>query len=139
MIVLDTNVISELMRPAPASEVKAWTATRPREDMAITAISMTEILSGIANLPDGKRRKALEEYFEAFLTQGFGNRILPFDDLAARRCADIREHRRKTGAPISSEDSMIAAIARVHSADVATRDEGGFTDCGVTVINPWAA
>lgn len=139
MIVLDTNVISELMRPAPDSEVKAWTATHPLEDMAITAISMTEILTGISNLPGGKRRKVLEEYFDAFLTQGFGTRILPFDDLAARRCADIREHRRKAGAPISSEDSMIAAIARVHGADVATRDEGGFTNCGVTVINPWAA
>lgn len=137
MLVLDTNLVSELMRPHPEPVVLAWVGAQPLKEMAITAVSSMEIRFGIHSLPEGKRRTELDRKFSELIAQGFAGRILPFDGQAGEACADIRAMRQRTGRRISTEDAMIAAIARVHGATVVTRDEGGFAGCGVPVVNPW--
>lgn len=137
MLLLDTDVVSELMRSRPNRRVLDWVAAQPLAEMAIATITVMEVRSGIALLPRSKRRIDLDTKFRQFLAQGFAGRVLPFDQAAADACADIRAYRRHTGKPITTEDGMIAAIARVHGAPVATRDVGGFEGCGVTLINPW--
>jgi predicted nucleic acid-binding protein len=139
MLLLDTNLVSELMRPRPNLRVLDWVAAQPLAEMAIAAITVMEIRFGIALLPWGKRRTDLDSSFRQLVAQGFGGRVLAFDQAAADACADTRARRRQTGNPITTEDAMIAAIARVHGARVATRDVGGFAGCGLTLINPWQA
>lgn len=137
MLVLDTNVVSELMRPRPDQRVLDWVAAQPLSEMAIATITVMEIRFGIAVLPQGRRRAELESKFSQLRAQGFADRVLAFDQAAADACADIRALRQRSGKPITIEDSMIAAVARMHGAPVATRDVGGFDGCGVTVVNPW--
>jgi toxin FitB len=137
MLLLDTNVVSELMRPTPHSGVLDWVAAQPLFEIAIATITVMEVRFGIALLPRSRRRIELDTKFRQFLAQGFAGRVLPFDHAAADACADIKAHRRHIGKPIATEDSMIAAITRVHGAPVATRDVDGFEGCGVTLINPW--
>ena len=137
MLLLDTNLVSELMRPRPTPRVLDWVAAQPLAEMAIAAITVMEVRFGIALLPWSKRRTALDARFRQFLAQGFAGRVLPFDEAAAEACADIRATRRHMGHTITTEDGMIAAIARIHRAPVATRDVGGFEGCGLTLINPW--
>ena len=139
MLVLDTNLVSELMRPQPEVAVLAWVGAQPMKEMAITAVSSMEIRFGIHILPEGKRRSELDRKFSELIAQGFAGRILPFDGQAGEACADIRAMRQRTGRRISTEDAMIAAIAKVHGATVITRDANGFAGCGVPVINPWEA
>lgn len=139
MLVLDTNLISELMRPRPEAAVLAWVGAQPMKAMAITAVSSMEIRFGIHILPDGKRRSELDRKFSELIAQGFAGRILPFDGQAGEACADIRAVRQRNGRRISTEDAMIAAIAKVHGATVVTRDANGFAGCGVPVVNPWEA
>lgn len=139
MLVLDTNVVSELMRARPEAVVLAWVAGQQLSALNIAAISVTEIGFGLRLLPDGRRRADLDMRFSALVAQGFADRVLPFDRQAAEVCAEIRAQRQRAGRPVSVEDAMIAAIAAVHSATVATRDESGFQGCGVSVVNPWAA
>ncbi|MBK8177026.1 MAG: type II toxin-antitoxin system VapC family toxin [Rhodospirillales bacterium] len=137
MLVLDTNLVSELMRPHPAPAVLAWVGAQPMMEMAITAVSTMEIRFGIHVLPEGKRRVELDRKFSELIVQGFADRVLPFDSHAAEACADIRAMRQRTGRRIATEDAMIAAIAKAHGATVVTRDENGFAGCGVPIINPW--
>jgi predicted nucleic acid-binding protein len=139
LILLDTNLISELMRPRPDPGVLHWVAAQPVSEMAIATISVMEIRFGIALLPRSRRRTDLETRFRQFLVQAFAGRVLVFDQPAADACAEIRAHRRQLGNPMTIEDSMIAAIARVHGAPVATRDVGGFEGCGLSLVNPWQA
>ncbi|MGE0148024.1 MAG: type II toxin-antitoxin system VapC family toxin [Parvibaculaceae bacterium] len=139
MILLDTNVVSELMRPEPDAAVLAWSQQQPLGELAITAITMMEVRYGIARLPDGARKNDLEARFRRFLALGFGGRVLPFDGEAAEFSAVLRAMRRCMGRAVSTEDSMIAGIARQQGATVVTRDESGFEGYGVPVINPWAA
>jgi toxin FitB len=139
MLLLDTNVVSELMRPRPNPRVLDWVAAQPLSEMAISTITVMEIRFGIALLPRSRRRAHLDTKFRQFLARGFADRILPFDHAAADACADLRAQRRHMGNPITTEDGMIAAIARVHGAPVATRDVGGFQGCGLTLISPWEA
>ena len=139
MLLLDTNVVSELMRPRPNPHVLEWVAAQPLSEIAITTITVMEVRYGIALLPRSKRRADLDRKFHDFLAQGFAGRVLPFDQSAADACADVRAVRRHMGNPITIEDGMIAAIARAHGAPVATRDIGGFEGCGLTLINPWQA
>jgi toxin FitB len=134
---LDTNVVSELMRPEPAPSVLAWIAAKPLDDLAITAITLMEIRYGIASLPAGRRRDHLDGRFRAFVAQGFGGSALPFDAAAGEACAIIRATRKQNGLPLAIEDAMIAAIARSAGRIVVTRDTGGFDGCGVEVVNPW--
>jgi len=139
MIVLDTNVISELMRSQPHPAVFAWAAAQPRASLHTTSITCAEILLGIGALPDGKRRTALAESAAALFDQDLRGRILSFDVACAHRYSEIVFRRRLAGAPIDAFDALIAATASVASAAVATRDVKGFEGCGVTLINPWEA
>lgn len=137
MVLLDTNLVSELMRSHPDPRVLSWVAAQPLSDMAIATITVMEIRFGTALLPQGRRRTELDTRFRQLLAQAFAGRVLAFDRTAADACAEIRAQRRHRGNPITVQDGMIAAIARVHGAPVATRDVGGFEGCGLTLIDPW--
>lgn len=139
MILLDTNVLSELMRPAPDPGVERWLAGQPDASVFISAITEAELRYGAALLPGGKRRSALVAEIEGMLEEDFNGRILPFDSLAARAFAAIASDRRHAGKPISQADARIAAIARSRGASLATRNVPDFDGCGIEVINPWAA
>ena len=137
MIILDTNVVSEIMRDSPRREVLQWMDDHLTSELFITAITEAEIRVGIAFLPDGRRKRDLAEAAERAFSLLFSERILAFDSEAARMYAVIAATRRSAGRPISHADCQIAAIARSHQAQVATRDVNDLTDCGVEVINPW--
>lgn len=140
MIVLDTNVLSELTRPDPDVKVMAWVAKQRRAELCTTAISEAELAYGLALLPRGKRRDALVQAVGRLLGQGLDGRVLPFDRRAAAAYGEIAADRRLTGRPIAMADGQIAAVARAFSATlVATRDAGGFQNCGVQVVDPWTA
>lgn len=140
MIVLDTNVVSELMRASRSEVVLAWfSAQQDADGLFVTTITLAEILYGIELLPKGKRRDGLERQADAMFTQDFGGRILPFDDPAARIFPLLAAGRRRLGRPIELFDAQIAAIARVHGASLATRNTHDFEGCGVKLINPWHA
>lgn len=139
MIVLDTNVISELMRAAPDPLVVAWVAAQPRSELYTTRINHAEILAGIAGMPAGRRRTNLSDLAEAIFEIDFAGRILPFGRAATARYAEIVVPRRAAGRATDGNDALIAAIALGASAVVATRDIGGFDACGLELINPWDA
>ena len=137
MIILDTNIVSELLRPAPAPQVEAWLAAQDGATVFFTAVGEAELRHGIAILPPGRRRSDLAKAIEAMLEEDFRDRILPFDRAAARAYAAIAAGRRAPGRPISQFDCQIAAIARAHQAAVATRNSGDYQGCGIDVIDPW--
>ncbi len=137
MIILDTNVISELMRPAPHQAVFDWVAAQATTSLYTTSINQAEILAGIARLPPGRRRTALVEAADFIFAEQFAGRVLPVDGRAAPHYAAIVQRRRAAGAPISAFDGLIAAAAMVSGARIASRDVGDFEGCGVAVINPW--
>jgi hypothetical protein len=139
VIVLDTNVISELMKPAPAGSVLRWMAEHPATGLYTTSVTQAEILHGIMLLPAGKRRNALEAAAEAMFNEDFGGRILPFGPDAARPYAQIAAQRRRAGRPISQFDAQIAAVARSAGAAIATRNVTDYEGCGVKVLDPWEA
>ena len=138
MFVIDTNVASELMRPEPTSAVAAWIDERDAEDMYLTAVSEAELLYGVAIMPTGKRRKALEAAMTRWLDLGFRERILPFDSAAARDYAEIAAESRHAGRPIGEADYQIAAISRSRGAVLVTRNVRDFEGTGVNVIDPWS-
>lgn len=137
MIILDTNVVSELMKSAPAEPVARWIAGQPASTLYTTSITQAEILHGILLLPAGKRRTALEAAAESMFDEDFGGRMLPFGGDAARAYAQIAAQRRRAGRPISHFDAQIAAIARSARAAVATRNVSDYTGCDIDVRNPW--
>lgn len=137
MTILDTNVVSEIMRPAPNAMVVRWMATQNSEDLYTTSVTMGEVLYGIELLPSGKRQESLRAGAERIFRVVFTDRVLSFEARAAREFSTIASTRKKRGRPISELDAQIAAIARVHGAVVATRDARGFEGCGVRVVNPW--
>ncbi len=137
MIVLDTNVVSELMRPEPAAAVVDWVDGQPAAEIYLTAITVAELLYGVARLPDRQRKVALAERVEELLSNDFEHRISPFDETAAAHYADIVAHRERTGRPISMADAQIAATCRSHGALLATRNVADFTDTGILIVNPW--
>lgn len=136
MIVLDTNVVSELMRPQPASTVLAWLRKQPGNDLYTTAITVAEIHSRIARLPEGLRRTSLNqaagEVFAAFPDQ-----VLAFDLAAADAYAAVIAHRNDLGSPIDGFDAQIAAICRTHAAVLATRNAKDFVSTGIRIVDPW--
>jgi len=134
MHVLDTNVISEMLRPRPNPSVRAWLARLERRRQAVAATTAAELLAGVATMPRGRRRDRLSHLIEDALA---GIAILPFDERAAHHYAQITATRRAAGRPISTVDAQVAATARAYGAAVATRDTGSFTGCGVDLINPW--
>ncbi len=139
MIILDTNVISELMKEEPDLNVKRWVATQNRQDLAITVIAIAEITRGLARLPKGKRRQRLELFFAAFIREAFNGRALPFDERAAFLYGDLSLKREKAGLKIDPVDLMILSIAEDHKASIATRNIKDFKGCGVELMDPWKA
>jgi toxin FitB len=137
MIILDTNVLSEAMRPTPAREVLRWIADQPTSGLFTTSITQAEIMYGIELLPKGKRRVTLQSAVQALFEEDFAGRILPFDSDAARLFPAIAASRRTSGRPIAQWDAQIAAIALSRGATLATRNTGDFEHCGITLINPW--
>jgi toxin FitB len=139
MIVLDTNVLSELMKAAPAQSVVRWVAEQPATSLYTTSITQAEVLHGIMLMPAGKRRSVIEAAAQAMFTEEFGGRILAFGSDAAYPYARIAAQRRRAGHPISHFDAQIASIAHSTGAAVATRNAADFDGCGIKVINPWDA
>ena len=138
MIILDTNVVSELMKRAPATSVVRWVALQPAMSLYTTSITEAEILHGVMLLPAGKRRNSLQLAAEAMFSEDFGGRVLPFGSDATRAYAPIAALRRRAGRPVSHFDAQIAAIGRSTRAAIATRNTIDFEDCGVKLINPWS-
>ena len=139
MFAIDTNVASELMRTEPTPAVAAWIAERDAQQMYLTAVSEAELRYGVAIMPVGKRRSAMEAAMTRWLDQGFRDRILPFDSAAARAYAEIAADRRQAGRPIGEADCQIAAICRSRSAVLVTRNLRDFQRTGIDVVDPWAA
>jgi len=137
VILLDTNVISELIRAAPVQNVQQFVLAQPPESVFTSAVCEAEIRYGLARLPHGHRRQALTDRVIAFLSEGFAGQILPFDSVCASWFAEVRAARDAVGKPISLPDAMIAATARAHGATVATRNLADFAACGIEVVNPW--
>jgi toxin FitB len=139
VIVLDTNVLSELLVREPAERVVAWVEQQPVESLFVTTVTQAEMLFGLALLPAGRRRDRLRHALDGMFAEDFADRLLPFDDVAAQAFADIAAARRRSGRPISQFDAQIAAICRSRGADLATRNTDDFVDCGIRVIDPWKA
>ncbi len=140
MIVLDTNVVSEIMKPAASrsERVFAWLQSYALGDVFTSAITLGEVLAGIAMLPEGKRRSALQEALAKMVATVFRQRILPFDEAAASAFADIMAVRRRKGLTFEALDVQIAGIAKSRGMAVATRNAIDFEDCGIDVIDPWS-
>jgi predicted nucleic acid-binding protein len=138
MIIVDTNVLSEVIKVSPAPRVVDWWNSHPEAELYLTSITQAEILAGIELLPKGKRRAAIARAAEATFREDFPDRILPFDSPAAGEFARIVAARQKLGRPISQLDAQIAAIARNFGAALATRNTGDFEHCGIKLVNPWA-
>lgn len=136
MIVLDTNVVSELMRPVPSPVVEGWVRGRSATQLCTTAITLAEIGYGIARLPKGRRRALLEAAAEEVFA-AFAEQVLPFDASAARQYGPIVDHRDRSGSPIDGFDAQIVAICGARDAALATRNVQHFADTGITLIDPW--
>ena len=137
MIVLDTNVVSEVMKLAPDERILKWLDDRHAETLFITSVNLAELLIGIELLPDGKRKNGLREMLEKVASHFFANRILPFETDAAAKMAALNRLAVSNGYNILFADCQIAAIAALRKFAVATRDEAPFRAAGVPVINPW--
>lgn len=137
MILLDTNVVSELMRPDPSRTVLDWFEGRDAAALFLSTISEAELRAGVAVLPNGRRRDRLLAAVEAVIARDFAGRLLPFDSAAARAYPAIYAARRAAGRPIAEADCQIAAIAASRGFAVATRNVDDFAGCGVDVIDPW--
>jgi toxin FitB len=138
MIILDTNVLSELNNPTPNPNVMTWLDAQ-FDDLFLTAVTVGELNFGLARLPPGRRRAALAAGLAHLLTAEFDGRILPYDEAAAVEYGVLVAERVGRGRPVSVLDAQIAAIALIHDATVATRDTGGFEHPGLHVVDPWSA
>ncbi|MDO8802594.1 type II toxin-antitoxin system VapC family toxin [Phenylobacterium sp.] len=138
MIILDTNVVSELMRPIPSEVVRAWLSNQPSETLFTTTITQAEILYGVALLPESHRRTMLLAAAEQMFAIDFADRVLPFDGSAAKAYAKLAADRRREGRPAGALDVQVAAIAQACGASVATRNVTDFLGYGPTIIDPWA-
>jgi hypothetical protein len=139
VILLDTNVISELVRQLPDETVVAFLRGEAPEALFTAAICEAEIHYGVARMPVGRRRTELADRIAAFRSAAFPGRVLAFDGTCAARYGEIRAFREAAGKPIAVEDAMIAATAHAYGAIVATRNVTDFSDCGVQVVNPWVS
>lgn len=139
MIILDTNVLSALMRSAPEPAVVRWLDQQPAESVWITSITLFEVQLGLALLPKGRRRQALESAFASLLQEDLGNRVLDFDTAAAAAAAALAAARQAKGRPVDMRDTQIAGIAVARRATLATRNVRHFEGLPVTVTDPWKA
>jgi len=138
LLVLDTNVVSELMRAAPDARVRKWVAEVESEVVYTTSITLAEVRFGIARLPTGRRRALLEAAADDVFGT-FADRVLPFDAAAATHYGDVVVEREQRGAPITGFDAQIAAICRGHGAALATRNTADFSGLGLELVDPWAS
>ena len=138
-VLLDTNVVSELMRKTPDPAVAMWAAGQPLNSLFFSAVGEAELRYGAAVLPTGHRRETLVSDIERMLAEAFENRVLPFDRDAARAYADIAAMRRSAGRPVAPADCQIAAIARSRRMAVATRNVRDFENADIEVLDPWVA
>jgi predicted nucleic acid-binding protein len=139
VIILDTNVLSALMRSAPEPQVVAWLDRQPAESVWITSITLFEARLGLALLPKGRRRQGLEAALARLLEEDLENRVLDFDSAAATQAAAVAAERQKQGKPVDMRDTQIAGIALARRATLATRNVRHFGDLTVPVVDPWAA
>ncbi len=139
MIILDTNVLSALMRKVPEAAVVAWVDRQPAESVWITSITLFEARLGLALLPAGRRRQRLEAAFSQLLEEDLENRILDFDSAAAGEAACLAAERQKAGRPVDIRDTQIAGIALARRATLATRNLRHFADLKIPVVDPWTA
>lgn len=139
IVLLDTNVVSEMMRPEASPIVLKWFSRQHSQELYSSSVSLAEIFYGIQLLPRGKRRDELLAGAEKMFTNVLAGRLFAFEDEAAHACARIASVRRKAGRPIAEMDAQIAAIAHVHGATLATRNSADFEDCGIRLVNPWRA
>ena len=137
MILLDTNVISELMRPTPDAYVQAWIDDKDLPELATTSVNLAEIGYGIALLPEGRRKDAMQNATENVFARLFSGSVLPFDAPAARIYPGLAATHRHAGRSVGILDLQIAAIARAHDAALATRNTRHFRDCGIELIDPF--
>jgi hypothetical protein len=139
MFLLDTNILSTMMSADTVPQVAAWISGQPAELLFTATVCQAEILSGLAIMPDGRRRSNLAAAARAMFAEDFEGRVLPFDMSAAAAYADMFAARRRAGRPVTMADLMIAAVARCHGASVVTRNVADFDECGVVIVNPWDA
>ncbi|MDS4042691.1 MAG: type II toxin-antitoxin system VapC family toxin [Candidatus Competibacter sp.] len=137
MIILDTNVISEMMKTTPSGTVLDWLNAQDAASLYVTTITLAEIGYGLRLLPDGQRRRLLAERFDRFIARAFDQRILSFDEAAARTYGDIMGHRKELGRPISVTDGQITAIAKSNGFGIATRNIKDFDDSQIALIDPF--
>ncbi|WPC05911.1 type II toxin-antitoxin system VapC family toxin [Pseudomonas benzenivorans] len=138
MILLDTNVLSELMRAKPEPQVLAWVDAQSVSELVICSVTVAEILYGIARMPDGKRKQGLLDLASAMFDEDFAGNILPFDADAAVHYAEIAAASEARGRVVDMADAQIAAIGRLHDAVVATRNIRHFESLGVELVDPWS-
>ena len=138
MILLDTNVVSEAMKPEPAPSVRAWLDAQAAETLFLSSVTIAELEFGVGALPDGRRKDRLKAALDGVL-ELFGTRVLPFDTGAARRYGELAARARAAGRGFPTPDGYIAAIAASHDFAVASRDPSAFMAAGLTVIDPWSA
>lgn len=138
MILLDTNVISEPLRPSPAARVSDWIDAQPLETLYLSAMTVAELRAGIALMPTGKRRTALHEHLEKRVLPLFAGRVLPFDMACTNAYAELMARVRKAGSGIQTADACIAAVALANGLAIATRDTSPFEAAGLSVVDPWA-
>jgi predicted nucleic acid-binding protein len=139
MIILDTNILSALMRTVPEAPVVAWLDRQPAESVWITSITLFEARLGLALLPTGRRRQTLEAAFARLLKEDLENRVLDFDSAAAAEAASLAAERQIAGRPVDMRDTQIAGIALARRATLATRNVRHFGDLKIPVVDPWAA
>jgi toxin FitB len=138
MILLDTNVISEVMKPAPEALVTAWLNSRNTAELWTSTVVVAEIYSGLDLMPAGKRQRLLFERAEFMFDRFFESRILPFDLPAARAYGAVLKTRQAKGLPIDEMDALLAATALANGSALATRNISHFQSCGIRVLNPWS-
>jgi predicted nucleic acid-binding protein len=137
VILLDTNVLSEFMRPEPDERVVAWLGRQTRSNLFTTAVTRCEKLYWVLILPDGQRKIRLQQEVAAIFDVNMAGRVLPYDEAAADAHAAIAAVRRTQGRPVDQSDAMIAGITRAHGATLATRNVRDFEDCGIPLVDPW--
>ncbi len=137
MLLLDTNVLSELLKPAPNQAILAWLDAQPRSQLFTTSITRAEILYGVALLPRGSRREKLRKAAAAIFDEDLEDKVLSFDAAAADHCADLAARRKQADKPIGQLDAMIVGIAQAHQARLATRNIRTFVDCEIQLVDPW--
>lgn len=139
MIVLDTNVLSEIIRAEPDERVMSWLDSLDPATVATTAVTAAELSYGVARLPDGRRKSALSAAIRELLGEELGGRVEPFDADAAEEYASLVSERESAGRPIGMADAQIAAICRKFGATLATRNANDFQGVGIEIVNPWEA